>query len=139
MNEADLEAYMIDCLGDTATKIGLVAIDLDETVTDIIYDYGSITTVDEATDLRKLRILAKARVFERAMAQVAADYDFSDKSASYSRSQMHKALQAQYKLAQAAALEFAPFYKAKIITPVHVNDPYKKSSEDFTVSDVTDL
>lgn len=76
--EAELAAYMYGLLGATAPVIGWAdSTALDDAVIETLIAYG-VGTIEEASDIVKLRTLAQVEAWRAAAAQVAGDYKFSD-------------------------------------------------------------
>ena len=85
--EAELKTYMVSCLGDVATVLGVTVDDLDEAVNDVLIAYG-ITDIANAADIAKLRALAKAQAWTVASTNAAALHDIKDADVTYSLSQL---------------------------------------------------
>jgi len=66
-NESTLTRYMLDTLGSIATTLSLTAIDMGETVNDVLAAYG-VSDIANATDVVKLRALARVGALRRAQA-----------------------------------------------------------------------
>lgn len=82
-SEYSLAEYMYALLGDTAQVIGWNWPDshvppmLENAVIETLIAYG-VGTIEEASDIVKLRTLAQVEAWRAAAAQVAGDYKFSD-------------------------------------------------------------
>lgn len=98
--ESTLRSYMAASLGAIADTLGLDQTSFIEAVNDVLLAYG-VSDVAQATDIAKLRALARVEALRVAQASVALAYDFAADGASFDRSQMAARIAAL--LAQAEA------------------------------------
>jgi hypothetical protein len=115
--EKELAAYMHAELGPAAAALGLEvglsdAGDYAEAVNETILQYG-VTAISQASDILKLRALARVQAWRTAAAQMAALFDFGAEGGSYQRSQM--AASAEKNLARALidALPYDENYRVR--------------------------
>lgn len=99
-SEETLKAFMLAALSNLGATLGLTAASFDEAVNDTLLAYG-VSDIAQATDMAKLRGLAKVAAWQVAVAASAGDYDFSADGGNYRRSQLHE--QARKGLAAAEA------------------------------------
>lgn len=99
-SEETLKAFMLAALSGLGTALGLTAASFDEAVNDTLLAYG-VSDIAQATDMAKLRGLARVAAWQVAVAAAAGDYDFSADGGNYRRSQLHE--QARKGLAAAEA------------------------------------
>lgn len=122
--EEQLATFMHGCLGDVATELGW-SVDggsYSEAVTEALLAYD-VADIADATDMRKLRALARREAWRAAVASLAARYDFTADGASHHLSQIHAAAQAALAAAEADAARYDTAYQVTA-TPVHYGDPY---------------
>lgn len=96
--EQSLAEYMERVLGQTGAQIGLSAAsaDFELAVEDAVLTYGSGITIDTAgvivgaTDITKLRALAKVEAWRTAVNATAGDYQYSTDGETRLRQQRHE-------------------------------------------------
>jgi hypothetical protein len=103
-------------LGWTVTEFSLIA-------TSTLESYG-VDTEDEATDIKKLHSLAKMQAWEKALVELAQDYNYSVDGGSYSRSQVYDAAKQNYLNAVLEALPYLDNYTVGIGELTDIQDPY---------------
>lgn len=124
-NEAELMAFMRSTLGATATVLGWT--DLSpyyEPLNDTLIAYGADDIAD-ATDVQKLRALARVAVWQRVVDVTAGNIDFRMGDQSITSSQAHA--QAQQNLRR-ATIQAKPYDSAYAVTRTGItysNDPYR--------------
>lgn len=123
--DVTLEAFMVDALGDVATALGIVASDLDEAVINTLMAYGE-TLVANCTDMAKIRAISRVEAWKVAAKNVAADYNFSEGNASYSRSQMHDMIAKELAQAIQDAAGYISGYSIETGTMTWKQDPYSR-------------
>ena len=113
-SDATLLTYMISVLGSAGDVLGLTTAStiIVEAMDDILFDYG-VTATANATDIKKLRTLARFHSWKSAKAEASLDYDFSDAGASYKRSQMFDHVVKQYLQARRDAMLYLPDYQVE--------------------------
>ncbi len=129
--ETALKLYMIDILGAVHTALGWTvdSNQYDEAVSETLLAYD-VSAIADATEIRKLRTLARREAWRQAMYETALDYDLSKEGDSSSRSQMHTQAKAMFDLAATEAMIYdAEGYEA-VIEDVEYGDPYKPLDED---------
>lgn len=69
MTEDQLAAFMLAELGETASVLdwGMESPQVREVVVDTLYAYADIDAIDEATDIRKLRVLGRREAWRAAI------------------------------------------------------------------------
>ena len=131
-NEASLRAYVVTALGAVATVLGWTPLDLrvENACIDALFMYGA-STPEEATDVAKLRLLARVAAWRAVISDVTADYDFSADGASYNRSKVHAQALSSLKQAEADVMaQGYSMYNAYIDPIVYRHDPYAVYSLD---------
>ena len=124
--EGQLMLYMVAVLGETADVLGWRRADGDyvETVNDVIIDYG-VDAIADATDIAKLRALARRAIWKAAVAGLTPRYDFSTDGQSFQRSQMLTHAKEALARAEADALVYGfAGYDVRVDRVLHKNDPY---------------
>ena len=125
-NEAELRAYMVTVTSNVAAALGWSEANFTEAVNDALVLYG-VATIAEATDIPKLRTLAKVEAWRAVADATAADYQFSADGGSYSRQQLHQQAVAALERAEgdAVARGYVDFNTLTIgLGAVKHNDPY---------------
>jgi hypothetical protein len=87
--ESSLRDYMLFCVSALADTLGLAASDFSEAVNDALVAYG-VTDIALATNIAKLRGIAKAEAWRLIVTTTVGEYNFSADGGSYSREQLHK-------------------------------------------------
>lgn len=102
--ETSLAEYMrVGVLRETADVLGWDTNQpLAEAVTDTLIAYG-VATVTTATNIPRLRALARVAAWQAAADATTGDYQFSSIGGTYNRQQMHSQALLQLELAQVAA------------------------------------
>jgi len=124
--ESTLAEFMLECLKDVATALGWTGLsDVQEAVNETLLAYG-VSDIASATEIRKLRGLARREVWRQVRSATAGDYDFSADGGSYHRSQIHAQAKLEFALAESAASIYdAESAQAVVIQAVeYANDPY---------------
>jgi hypothetical protein len=122
--EDTLKTFMITALSKAATAIGLTVSDMGEAVIQTLVEYG-VTDITDATNIAKLRALAKINAWRTALASVSADYNFADAGARYDRSQVSMMIREYLKGALLEALPYDPNYLIEVDRVDQVQDPYE--------------
>lgn len=123
--EDGLKTYMHAMLGAVATALSWdpVAGDYDEAVIETLLAYG-VAGIASATDMTKLRALARREVWRAVMAETAMDYDFAADGGRYDRSQMHEQAMGMWETESMAALVYDDGYAVEEGELVWDYDPY---------------
>lgn len=87
--ESDLRDYMLSAVSTVAGMLSMVADDFTEPVNDALVAYG-VADIALATDIAKLRSIAKAEAWRLVVDATVGEYNFSADGGSYSREQLHK-------------------------------------------------
>lgn len=122
-------AYMVTSLGSVAEALDLTADSFTDAIDDVCLAMG-ISAVSDATDMVKLRALARYYALRHASVSAAATfYDFSADGASFSRSQVQAQLKAMLSNAEADAMPYLPS-NVFAVTKATINyttdaDPYQ--------------
>ena len=105
---ATLSTYMATVLGDVASTLGFSDPgSYAEAVNDAAFAYGGISDVSAATDMVKLRALARRAAWRLAAANAAARYDFqSSRNKQFDRSQLFKHIKEQAGMAELEAMPY---------------------------------
>jgi len=121
--EQTLADFMLTCLQDVATQLGWTALaDVQEAINETLLAYG-VTTIAGATDIRKLRALARREVWHQVASATAGDYDFTADGATYNRSQVHAQALQEFQAASADAGAFEGF-QVEATAVEYEHDPY---------------
>lgn len=126
-SEETLAAYMLAVLADVGSVLGFDGDEFDEAINDTLLAYGEDDIAD-ATDIAKLRALARVEAWKLALIAAAARYDVSDGTQSLKRSQ----ILSQIKSALAVAVDDASAYTgddSNVVgraTVVYADDPYQR-------------
>lgn len=123
--EIDLSTFMLSQLGDVADVLGWTALaDVQESVNETLLAYG-VSDIADASDITKLRALARREAWRLAMASLLTFYDFSNPEGQYKRSQMLAGAGHRLSDAESAALPYDLNAGAAIINAIQsTTDPY---------------
>lgn len=125
-SEAELRAYMVTVTSNVAAALGWSEANFAEAVNDTLALYG-VTDIVEATDIPKLRTLAKVEAWRAVADATVADYQFSADGGSFSRQQLHQQAVAALERAEGDAVSrgYVDFNTLTIgIGTVKHSDPY---------------
>lgn len=131
--ETTLAQYMHNALGQVA-----VTLDYDpgssyaEAINETLLAYG-VDEVSEASDLRKLRALARVQAWSLAAADTAGDYDFKTPDGTFNRSQVHAQCLRNLQAAQTEAAEYTSDFQVQRSKLKHIHDPYQYWDEEDRV------
>lgn len=129
--EEELKAYMHSTLSATATSLNWNVADgyYNEPVIAAVLAYD-VDDIEDATDMQKLRALARREAWRAVMAETSTDYDYAADGASLKRSQMHDHAEKMFRQAQSdlMALGFDGWEVG--IEAVEYDDPYKALETD---------
>jgi hypothetical protein len=128
--EDTLAEYMHSALREVATTLGFAPGDgdYDEAVNEALLAYG-VTDIAEATQIAKLRTLARREAWRQAQSAAAARFDFSADGGDYSRSQLHKQITTNLERAEADAAPYATVAYRISRKAIRFNDAYSAASE----------
>ena len=121
--EPQLADYMFRMLGQTATALGLEESSFDEAVNDALLACG-VDAIADATDIPRLRALARREAWRLAAATAAGEFDFSTAGSSFSRSQLRRHVEAQLKHAEDDALAYDAGAGLSVSAVFRPHDPY---------------
>lgn len=123
--EDELATYMVNITGDAATALGISVLDFGaEPVDEALVRYG-VSDIASATDIKKLRALARIAAWEYLAANSAGKYNFSADGGSYSRGSLHNHCVINLNHALADALPYMTEYYVEVVDVDHKNDPYE--------------
>jgi len=131
-SESTIRDYMYAVTKGTATVVGWTANNFVEPVNDLLIAYG-VSTINDATDIPKLRALARIEAWRAMVSATSGEFDYSSDSGQtalhYKRSQLHE--QAKLALASAQADSTAAGYTSSTDTSHSIqfgqliySDPY---------------
>lgn len=104
-NESDLASYMHSVLGSVADVLSwTVPSSYSEPINEALLAYG-VNDVSLATDIRKLRTLARREVWRAVMQATAAHIDVQLDGESFDQSQVHEQARTQFQMAQQQVLD----------------------------------
>lgn len=101
--ESTLRDYMLSVTVNVAGALGWTATNFTEAVNDALVAYG-VPTIVQATDVAKLRVLAKVEAWRIVVDGAAADIEFTADGANFKRNQMHQQAVAALERAQSEAV-----------------------------------
>ncbi len=128
--ENELKEYMVATLGALGAALALTTVDFGEAVNDTLLAYG-IDEIDQATDIAKLRGLAKIEAWKVALAAAGGRIDWSEAGASFKQSQYRQPAKDGLELAvaEAQAAGYIPDQSLAgyeiAVGQLRVNDPYQ--------------
>ena len=129
-NEPLLQHYMLNQTGNLGVVLSLTATNFIEAVADTLLAYGA-TDIANATDIAKLRALAKVEAWKVAVAHAAGYIEFTADGSSFKANQMHQQALAGLEAAETAAMEFGlSNYMVTVATLRYSNDPYPLPSDE---------
>lgn len=122
-SEETLKAFMLAALSNLGAALGLTASSFNEAVNDALLAYG-VTDIAQATDIAKLRALARVAAWQVAVSAAAGDYDFSADGGNYRRSQLHEQARKGLAAAEADAAVYSGENQATVGLMIW-DDPYQ--------------
>jgi len=124
--EETLAIYMHEKLGNIAGVLGysLDGGSYNEAIIDTLIAYG-VTSIDNATNIKKLRALALVEAWKMAVADLSTRHDFSADGGSYNRSQMFENASKAMESAQVEALAYDTNYQVGRTRVINISDPYQ--------------
>ena len=129
-SEPLLQQYMLNQTGNLGVVLELDVTDFIEAVADTLLAYG-VTGIANATDIAKLRALAKVEAWRVAKAHAAGRTDFDVESAALKRSQLIAQVQMFLDMAEADALLYGlSNYRVTVGALVYSDDPYPLPSDE---------
>ena len=119
-----LSGFMLTVLGPTGAALEWAtgAATTTEIVNDVLIGYG-VTDISEATDIEKLRAIARWQAWRWAADALAAEFDVSTDGQSLSLSQLHKQAIAARDAAWSACVPHLSVYAVTATPIIHVDDP----------------
>lgn len=132
--EATLATFMLAELGDVAGVLEWTAQShVQEAINEALLVYG-VSTIADATDITRLRALARRQVWRSAINSLTTRYDFSNPEGEYKRSQMVKAAATRLAQAESDAMPYDPNIGAAIVTSITSSaDPYTIDESEWAV------
>lgn len=132
--EGEIAVYMHATLGEIATWLALVpnTTSYEQQIVDTLIAYGT-NDISGATDIPKLRNIAKREAWRLAMERTAIAYNISSDDQRFDRETLHEHCTMMYHMAASTAAQHAgddPSYSVQIYTLVDPNDPYKPLIEE---------
>lgn len=103
--EETLKDFMLATLEDLGSVLGLTAARFTEAVNETLLSYG-VSDIASATDIAKLRALAKVEAWKVAVKAASGRIDWSEAGASFKQSQYRTAAIAGLALAQSEAAKY---------------------------------
>lgn len=126
--EATLKAFIHTDLGAHAEYLEWTAAagSYDEVVNDALAAYGAsdIATITGATNIQKLRTLARVYAMRRVVNQYASKFDFSADGNSVSRSQLNAMAEKALGRYESEAMAWLPEYAVNVQRVDHPHNPY---------------
>lgn len=128
--ESTLAAYMLTCLKDVATQMAWTTLtDVQEAVNEALLAYG-VTDVASASDIRKVRKLARREIWRQVASATAGNFAFSADGASFSRQQIHEHAMQEFNVAVAEAAEYDGF-SVKVVKVDWTQDPFEAGFDEL--------
>jgi hypothetical protein len=123
--EYELSEYMLSVTAAVSASAGLDSMAFDEAVNDVLAAYGEDDIAD-ATNIVKLRVLAKVEAWRTVISYLMTAYDFSADGGSYKRSQMLAGAEKALERAEADAsiAGYGAAYAIQMGTMTRSFDPY---------------
>lgn len=129
-DENTLADYMQAALGQTATALDLEAAegDFTEAVNDALLLYGA-DSIDDATDIDKLRAAARLAAWRMVEAQTAAHYQRRVGDVSLNRQQIHEHAVAMVRRMRVEAFKYGIDHSISVVRERRIDDPYAVLSD----------
>lgn len=126
--EAQLAAFMHDQLGEVGLILGFTAPSgqvgsYQEAIYAALFEYG-VSNVSNASDIRKIRALARKAAIEKAMMSLAGRYTFRTGDKTFNRREMQQMLAPMLESARTECLEFDVNNTVAIDKITWRDDPY---------------
>lgn len=122
--EATLATFMHSTVGRMATVLGWAnPASYAEPINETLLAYGAADVAD-ASDIRKLRAIARREVWRAAVEGLASAYDLTADSSSFKRSQMLTQARTALQMAITATLAYDDDYVITIDRSSQLIDPY---------------
>lgn len=126
--ESELAAYMQTTIAPLDGVLGWTTVpdNYQEPVNDALLAYG-VADIAEATDMVKLRTLARLMVWRAVVAATAGTYDYRVDNEQFSRSQIHEHAAAMLAIAESEAGAYVDDgrYSIAVGTVGYETDPYQ--------------
>jgi hypothetical protein len=125
---------MIVALSTVASHLGwtTATAQVGEAVHDTLLAYG-VSDIAQATDIEKLRALARWKAWAVAVDALSMGYDFESDAQAYKRSQMHAQAEKALQRAEAEAIPYAAAMAVAVDKVIHLHDPYGYLPDDVRV------
>lgn len=132
--EATLATFMLAELGDVAGVLGWTTQDaVQEAINEALLVYG-VDDIADATDIPKLRALARRQAWRSAVNSLTTRYDFTNPEGEYKRSQMVKAAATRLAQVESDAMPYDQNFGAAVVTTVTASaDPYTFDASEWAV------
>jgi hypothetical protein len=121
--EDGIAQYMLNVLENAGPAAEWTSADFEEQVVDLLLDYG-VTDIASATDITKLRSLARVQAWRKVVAAVSGDFDFSADEAEYNRRVVFEHARTMLEEAERAAAEWLEKLWATQGSMTWEDDPY---------------
>ena len=126
--EATLAQFMKDVIGDTADSISWTTVigKYQEAVNETLIAYG-VTDIALATDIAKIRAIARREVWRAVANSTAGNYRFGSDREQYYRDHVYDHAKSEFLSASASAAKYVDdddSTKASILTVIDEADPY---------------
>lgn len=125
--ETELAQYMMDLIGDTSFAINWIDTDkYKEAVNETVLAYG-VTTIDQATEMQKLRTIARREVWKAVAGTSAGNYRFGSDREAYFRNQIYEHAISEYTRAAQDAAKYVTdddSVRATNMIVLDAEDPY---------------
>lgn len=128
--EALLTRFMERALGDLKDEVGFT----DDTfyldaIEDTCLAYG-VSDVVDATDVKKLRALARVCLWRDVLFKLTAMYDYSEEEEAAKRSQLYRQAESSLRVAERLAAPYDPLRSVQMGRIIWKSDPYQYLPDD---------
>jgi hypothetical protein len=129
--EAELKTFMLAAVAELGAVLGLTTSSFAEAVNETLLAYG-VDDIADATDIPKLRALARVEAWKVAVVAAGSRIDWSEAGASFKQSQYRAAANNGLSLAQSEAVPYGGGLAGNVVTvgTMTMNDPYAVVSDE---------
>jgi len=123
--ETTLADFMHSQLGQFPTLFGWTSpASYQEAVNETLLAYG-VDVIASATDIRKLRALARVEAWKQVINELASKFKFQADGSTFEQQQMHEMALKNLTAAERDAMVYTTDYSATVGSIGWTNDPYK--------------
>jgi hypothetical protein len=123
--ETTLADFMATQLGNFPALFGWTSpASYQEAVNETLFSYG-VTAITSATNIRKLRALARVEAGKLVISELASKYKFQADGSSFEQQQMHEMASKNLAAAERDAMPYTTDYSASVGVIGWTEDPYR--------------